>query len=150
MTNFGRIIKDRKLATSDPQTKSGHCYADFGHFLVTNLSFSTSACPQCSRWENCCNVIHGSQVASSRGFSFHWIKTPWIVRWHNCCSKVPKTTFGWCQMGPSSSSSSNVVLTQQLWPATFFKHCTWNIGWILECWEHKMRPKHQIRDKIEG
>ena len=42
MTNFGRVIKDRKLATNDRQTKSGHWYADFGHFFVTNLSFSTS------------------------------------------------------------------------------------------------------------
>ena len=42
MTNFGRVIKDRKLATNDPQTKSGDWYVDFGHFLVTNLSFSTS------------------------------------------------------------------------------------------------------------
>ena len=24
MTNFGHVIKDRKLATSDRQTKSGH------------------------------------------------------------------------------------------------------------------------------
>ena len=42
MANFGYAIKDRKLATSDCQTKSGHWYADFGLFLVTNLSFSTS------------------------------------------------------------------------------------------------------------
>ena len=31
MTNFGHVIKDRKLATSDRQTKSGHWYVDFGH-----------------------------------------------------------------------------------------------------------------------
>ncbi len=42
MTNFGHINNDCKLATSDRQTKSGHLYVDFGHFLVTNLSFCTS------------------------------------------------------------------------------------------------------------
>ena len=33
MTNFGHVRKDRKLATSDRQTKIGHWYADFGHFF---------------------------------------------------------------------------------------------------------------------
>ena len=42
MTNFGHVLKDRKLATSDRQTKSDHWYENFGHFLVTNISFSTS------------------------------------------------------------------------------------------------------------
>ena len=46
MTNFGHVIKDRKLATNDRETKSGHWYADFGHFFITNLSFSTS-----EKWE---------------------------------------------------------------------------------------------------
>ena len=31
--NFGRVIRDRKLATNDCQIKSGHLYADFGHFF---------------------------------------------------------------------------------------------------------------------
>ena len=30
---FGRVIRDRKLATSDRRIKNGHLYADFGHFL---------------------------------------------------------------------------------------------------------------------
>jgi len=33
MTNFGRVNNDLKLATNDRQTKSGHLYADFGHFF---------------------------------------------------------------------------------------------------------------------
>ena len=34
---FGRMIRDRKLATDDLQIKSGHLYAYFGNFLVTYL-----------------------------------------------------------------------------------------------------------------
>ena len=38
MTNFGRVIKDRKLVTNDRQTKSGHWHADFGHFFCHLIS----------------------------------------------------------------------------------------------------------------
>jgi hypothetical protein len=30
---FGCVIRDQKLATNDRQIKSGHLYADFGHFF---------------------------------------------------------------------------------------------------------------------
>ena len=33
MTNFGRVIKDRKLATNEHQTKSGHWYVDLDNFF---------------------------------------------------------------------------------------------------------------------
>ena len=39
---FCRVIRDRKLATIDRQIKSGHLYANFGHFFVTYLSLCTS------------------------------------------------------------------------------------------------------------
>ena len=39
---FGHVIKYHKLSTSDREIKSGHLYADFGHFFVTYLSFCTS------------------------------------------------------------------------------------------------------------
>ena len=41
---FGRMIRDRKLATNDGQIKIGHLLADFGHFFVTYLSLCTSVC----------------------------------------------------------------------------------------------------------
>ena len=39
---FGHMIREQKLATGDCQIKSGHLYADFGHFFVTYLSLCTS------------------------------------------------------------------------------------------------------------
>ena len=30
---FCRVIRDRKLSTSDREIKSGHLYADFGNFF---------------------------------------------------------------------------------------------------------------------
>ena len=41
---FCCLIRDQKLATNDCQIKSGHLYADFGHFFVTYLSLCTSDC----------------------------------------------------------------------------------------------------------
>ena len=39
---FGCMIRDRELATSDRQIKSGHLYVYFGNLFVTYLSFCTS------------------------------------------------------------------------------------------------------------
>jgi hypothetical protein len=37
MTNFGRVIRDQKLATNDRQIKSGHLYADFFYYILRRL-----------------------------------------------------------------------------------------------------------------
>ena len=39
---FCHVIRDRKLATSDRQIKSGNLYADYGHLFFTYLSFCTT------------------------------------------------------------------------------------------------------------